>query len=91
METGFQRVGGRVLWAEYSDESEEYAVFLIITRTLPMPRSKLRAWKKIAMNFFVRDGFLFWKMSRNVAIRRVVDDPDLCTAAIWEIYCELGY
>jgi hypothetical protein len=91
VETGVQLPQGRVLHAEYSDESEEYAVFLTTTRTPKIPRSKLQAWKKVALNFFVRDGYLFRKTSRNVAIRRVVDDPDLRTAAIWEIHRLLGH
>jgi hypothetical protein len=91
METTDEQVAGRVLKAEYSDESEEYAVFLTTMKTPQLPRSKLTAWKKKAMNFFVRDGYLFRKVSRNVAIRRVVDDPDLRTAAIWEIHRQLGH
>jgi hypothetical protein len=71
---------------EYSDELEEYAVFLTTLKALKMALSKLPKWKKVALNFFVRDGYLFWKTSRNVAIRRVIDDPDLRTAAIWDVY-----
>lgn len=75
--------GGRVLRPEFSDALEQYAQFLINLKT---PRGinprELRAWKKRALNFFVRDGILFKKTSRNIAIRRVVDDEDLQSAVI---------
>jgi hypothetical protein len=73
---------GRVLRDEYSEESEEYAVFLTTARASRMLRNKLPGWKKFALNFFVRDGYLFRKTSRNVAIRRVIDNNDLRTAAV---------
>jgi hypothetical protein len=44
---------------EYSDKLEEYAVFLMTTKTPKMALSKLLKWKKMALNFFVRDGYLF--------------------------------
>lgn len=82
----------RILQAEYSDASEDIAVFL---RTLRIPkgmtRKESRAWKKRAMNYFERDGYLFRKTSRNVAIRRVIDDADIRTAAIWEIHRLIGH
>ncbi|KAF1934650.1 hypothetical protein EJ02DRAFT_300301, partial [Clathrospora elynae] len=46
---------------------------------------------KRALNFFVRDGYLFRKTTRNIAIRRVVDDHDLQTAAIWDIHRQIGH
>jgi hypothetical protein len=91
METGTTRAIGRVLVEEYSEESEEYAIFLTTTKTPKMPLSQLAKWKKMALNFFVRDGYLFRKTSRNVAIRRVVDDPDLRTSAIWDVHHQLGH
>ena len=91
VEVGKEILEGRVLYAEYSDELEEYAVFLTTTRTPKMPRSKLHTWKKVALNFFVRDGYLFRKTLRNIAIRRVIDDPNLRTAAIWEVHRQLGH
>lgn len=83
---------GRVLKSEYSEESEEIARFLT-TMTTPkgMSRGELRAWKKRALNFFTREGYLFRKTSRNIAIRRVIDDDDLRTAAIWDIHRQIGH
>jgi hypothetical protein len=91
MEAGPIQTRTRVLMDEYSDESEEYAVFLTTAKAPKMALSKLPKWKKIALNFFVRDGYLFRKTSRNVAIRRVIDDPDLRTAAIWDVHHQLGH
>jgi hypothetical protein len=91
VQSGTPRTLGRVLREEYSEESEEYAVFLTTLKVPKMKRSKLTGWKKKAMNFFVRDGYLFRKTSRNIAIRRVIDDPDLRTVAIWEIHRQLGH
>jgi hypothetical protein len=91
VESGKPPAPGRVLRDEYSEESEEYAVFLTTARAPRMPRNKLPGWKKFALNFFVRDGYLFRKTSRNVAIRRVIDDNDLRTAAVWEIHRQIGH
>jgi hypothetical protein len=91
VQSGTPVAEGRVLRQEYSDESEEIAVFLTTTKTPKMPRSKLPGWKKVALNFFVRDGYLFRKTSRNIAIRRVIDDNDLKTAAIWDIHRQIGH
>lgn len=52
---------------------------------------ELRAWKKRALNFFVRDGILFKKTSRNIAIRRVVDDEDLRSAAVWNVHQQIRH
>jgi hypothetical protein len=92
METTSPMTGGRVLRQEYAEPSEETARFLVHFET---PRGlepkELRAWKKRALNFFVRDGYLFRKTSRNIAIRRVVDDHDLRVAAIWNVHKQIGH
>ncbi|RYN41671.1 hypothetical protein AA0114_g10630 [Alternaria tenuissima] len=82
----------RVLRPEFSDASEQYAQFLINLKTpRGMNPRELRAWKKRALNFFVRDGILFKKTSRNIAIRRVVDDEDLQSAAVWNVHQQIGH
>jgi hypothetical protein len=82
----------RVLSSEYSDESEAIAVFLT-TGKVPksVPRQGPRAWKKKALTPHVTNSLLFKKASRNVAVRRVVDDPNIQVAAIEEIHMELRH
>ena len=73
----------RILKQEYNEESEQYAQFLVNFKTPKgMTPKDRRAWKKKALNFFVRDRMLFRKTSRNIAIRRVVDDTDIRAQAI---------
>lgn len=81
----------KVLRPEYGAESEGIARFLVRFEIPDVPRKELRAWKKRALNFFVRDGFLFRKTSQNIAVRRVVDDEDVRIAAIWEIHRLVGH
>lgn len=82
----------RVLKHEYSEQSEQVAQFLV---NLKVPKGmtpkELRAWKKRALNFFVRDRALFRKTSRNVAIRRVVDDTDIRSQTIWSTHETTGH
>lgn len=92
IETPAAKAPERVLNQEYSEDSERIAKFLTTGRApRSVPQNSLRAWKKRALNFFVREGYLFRKTSRNVAIRRVVDDDDLRVAAIWEIHRQIGH
>lgn len=72
----------KVLRPKYGAESEGIARFLVRFEIPDVPRKELRAWKKRALNFFVRDRFLFRKTSQNIAVRRVVDDEDVRIAAI---------
>ncbi|RAQ98663.1 putative gag-pol poly protein [Stemphylium lycopersici] len=82
----------RLLRQEFSEASEQYAQFLVNLKSPKgMQSRELRAWKKRALNFFVRDGILFKKTSRNIAIRRVVDDKDLQTAAVWNVHQQIGH
>ena len=78
---------GKHLKAKYLEESKSIARFLLTTRTpTSIKRGNLRAQKKHALNFFTRNRYLFRKTSRNIAIRRVVDDEELRSIAIQEIY-----
>ena len=59
----------------YSEESQQYATFLTTLRRPDGMRGKeFRKVKAEALKFFVQDGHLFRRASKNVPIRRVVDD-----------------
>jgi hypothetical protein len=60
----------------YSEESQQYATFLTtLGRPDGMHGKEFRKFKAEALKFFVQDGHLFRRASKNVPIRRVVDDP----------------
>ncbi|CAI6342054.1 unnamed protein product [Periconia digitata] len=83
---------GRYLDEWYSEESEQIAQYLTTLRTpRGMDPRKARAWRKNALTFFAKDGHLFKKSSRNMAIRRVVDHPSLRVLLIWEIHRQIGH
>ena len=82
----------RLLGAGYEDESEEIAQYLVYQRVPPgMPARKRRAWRRQALTFYFSDSMLFKKASRNVAVRRVVDDKTTQGAIITEVHAQLGH
>jgi hypothetical protein len=80
----------RILQDSYTEESEEIARFLHSgKRPDHLSRSGKRHWTRTARTFFERSGHLFKKSTRNLAVRRVVDDPEVQKALIWEVHKQL--
>jgi hypothetical protein len=82
----------RILLPQYSAESEEIACFLTtLKKPSRLNRNQKQKWGKMALTFYTENGHLFKKSSRNIAIRRVVDDPDIRRTLVWEIHQQTGH
>ena len=65
----------RILKESYSARSEQIAQYLTtLKRPEDIPRSVFHKWKKHALQFVVQNDHLFRQKSKNVPLRRVVDD-----------------
>ena len=66
---------GRVLEESYSEKSEEIAKYLLTLRKPPgMGTKEFRKWRKEALKYKVQDRHLFRRNTKNIPLRRVIDD-----------------
>ena len=65
-----------ILVNNYSDNSQKIATYLTILRQPPeMDTKEFNTFKKKAVKFKVQDNHLFRRNSKNMSMRRVVDNP----------------
>jgi hypothetical protein len=76
----------------YSEKSQQYARFLTtLKRPTGMDTKEYRRFKSEALNYIVQDGHLFRRASKNVPIRRVVDDPEDRSAILYALHEDCGH
>ena len=64
----------RILGPEYSEESQQYAVFLTTLKRPPGLQGKqYRKFKIEALKFIIQDNYLFRRASKNISLRRVIN------------------
>ena len=82
----------RILHESYSDESEQLALYL---STLQRPRGiskhQFNTLKRRAKSFVIEGDLLFRRASKNVPLRRVVDDTETKQAIIRNLHDETGH
>lgn len=81
-----------ILADNYSDNSWKIATYLTTLRRPPeMNAKEFNAFKKKAVKFEVQDNHLFRRNSKNVPMRRVVDDPTERQTILQQLHHESGH
>ena len=77
---------------KYSDDSRKIATYLTTLRRPPeLDTKEFNAFKKKAVKFKVQDNHLFRRNSKNVPMRRVVDDPVERQNILQQLHDESGH
>ena len=81
-----------ILADNYSDYSRKIATYLTTLHQSPgMDTKEFNAFKKKAVKFKVQDNQLFRRNSKNVPMRRVVDDPTERQTILQQLHDESGH
>ena len=82
----------KVLQFGYSDISQQYITFLTtLKRPRGMEGKEYRKFKSEAFKYIIQDGYLFRQASKNIPIRRIINNSDNRSSILYALYKDCGH